>query len=126
MRLGTLIILSVFLVGCSNLLINEDDPAGSKVVKVTARTLLGVGTLGISEIEMENIKYKISAEARAREKEKQFQQYLESLPPEERRALVNQLIIERERASGQTAVARERARGEAIQGYFLMRGLRGR
>ena len=119
MRLGTLIILSVFLVGCSGLLINEDDPAGSKVMKVTARTLLGVGTLGISEIEMGSIKDKMKAE----EKERQFQEYLSSLPPEERRALVNQLIIERERGNAFV-------RGKAVEGmlgsYFLMRGLRGR
>jgi hypothetical protein len=40
------------LVGCANLLIEESDPPADKAGKVGARVLLGVTTLGISEVVM--------------------------------------------------------------------------
>lgn len=73
MRTVATILCLLFISGCSGLIINEEDGAGAKIAKFTTRTVLGVGTLGMSELGVANAK-----------RQKEFQEYLESLPPEER------------------------------------------
>jgi len=95
MRAVATILCLLFISGCGGLIINREDSAGAKIAKFTTRTVLGVGTLGMSELGVANAKA-----------ERNLQEYLASLPPDERRQLTNQLIIERER---QRAIANREA-----------------
>src|SRR2546429_6933518 len=50
-----LVITLVFLLaGCSSLLVREDDPGAVVVSKVLWRTVLGISTLGLSELNLAN------------------------------------------------------------------------
>ena len=91
MRAVATIICLLIITGCGGLIINREDSAGAKIAKFTTRAVLGGGTLGMSELV-------INAKA-----DRDLQAYLASLPPDERRKLTNQLILERER---QRAAAR--------------------
>lgn len=58
----TLVVLSVLLVaatGCESLLVYEEDSGGVRASKVATRTLLGLGTIGLSEIQMASIKERL-------------------------------------------------------------------
>ena len=92
MRAVATIICLLIITGCGGLIINREDSAGAKIAKFTTRTVLFVGTLGMSELGIANAK-----------PDRDLQAYLASLPPDERRKLTNQLILERER---QRAAAR--------------------
>lgn len=67
----------IVLTGCSGLLLREDDTAAQATGKVAARTLLGLGSLGISEIEF-------AAIARREREDAAFQAWWAQASPEER------------------------------------------
>ena len=107
MRAVATILCLLFISGCGGLIINKEDSAGAKIAKFTTRTVLGVGTLGMSELGVANAKA-----------ERDLQEYIYSLPPDERRQFTSQLILERER---QRAAARQNM-GQAIsQGFRDMK-----
>ena len=101
MRAVAIILCLLFISGCGGLIINKEDSAGAKIAKFTTRTVLGVGTLGISEVRLANVKAN-----------RDLQAYLASLPPDERRQLTNQLILEREKQ--RTAAIQAQSMGRAI------------
>lgn len=53
----------IHLVGCESLIIKPDDNMASSTGKVVSRTLLGVGTLGMSEVGIAQIKQEVEARA---------------------------------------------------------------
>ncbi len=101
MRAVATIICLLIITGCGGLIINREDSAGAKIAKFTPRTVLGVGTLGMSELGVANAKA-----------ERDLQAYIASLPPDERRKLTNQIILEREKQK--TAEIQGRSMGRAI------------
>ena len=128
MRAVATILCLLFISGCSGLIINKDDSAGAKIAKFTTRTVLGIATLGGSETGLANAKaerdfqeYLTSLPPEEREFEKLLyslvsdesrRSYIRSLPLEQRRQLTNQLIIEREKQ--RTAEIQGRSMGRAI------------
>ena len=64
----TLIIaLGLVLAGCSPLLVREDDKAPVIVSKVAIRTMLGVSTLGVSELNLANQRDELNTELKLEE-----------------------------------------------------------
>lgn len=61
------IALVLVLEGCSILLVREDDPAPVVATKVTFRTVLGISTLGLSELNLANRRDELNAELKLQE-----------------------------------------------------------
>lgn len=131
MRAVATILCLLFISGCGGLIINKDDDGGTKGAKVATRAVLGVGTLGISELYV--AKAKINKEFQEfleslPPKEREFERllhslisdesrrsYIRSLPPEQRTQLMTQLIVEKER---QEAAAAQAASSAILQGIM--------
>ena len=53
---AVLLALAVGLTGCASVIVRPDDGIGTKVVKVSTRVVLGLATIGVSEIRIDNTK----------------------------------------------------------------------
>ncbi len=58
MRRALAIVVLLGMTGCASLLVTPEDTRSDKAAKYGARTVLGLATLGISEVEMGQIKKK--------------------------------------------------------------------
>jgi len=130
MRAIATILCLLFISGCGGLIINREDSAGAKIAKFTTRTVLGVGTLGMSELGVANAKaernlqeylYSLPPEEREFERllhslisDESRRSYIRSLPPEQRTQLMTQLILEKERAEAAASAAESRDTARAI------------
>ena len=63
MRAITVAVLLIFCMGCEHLIVYEDDSSGLAVGKVAARTLLGLSTIGLSEMGMTHLKDRLEQQA---------------------------------------------------------------
>ena len=52
MRIAAVAIAAVLVVNCSGLVVKKDDTTGETTAKVTTRVVLGISTLGLSELVM--------------------------------------------------------------------------
>ena len=64
---GLILALSLLLVGCTSLLVREDDPGPLVATKVLWRTVLGISTLGLSELNLANHRDEYNMEQRLAE-----------------------------------------------------------
>ena len=54
------LVVALTLTGCAKLVLKEDDSMGEKTGKVVTRILLGVGTLGLSELDIRNARDQVA------------------------------------------------------------------
>lgn len=69
-------ILAILLTGCSGLLIRSDDPTPLVVTKTIWRGVLGVSTLGLSEIRMSELRDELNAEASTEQRLQDYEAHL--------------------------------------------------
>lgn len=69
-------ILALLLTGCSSLLIRPDDPTPLVVTKTIWRGVLGVSTLGLSEIRMSELRDELNAEASTEQRLQDYEAHL--------------------------------------------------
>ena len=68
--------LALLLTGCSSLLVRPDDPTPLVVTKTIWRGVLGVSTLGLSEIRMSELRDELNAEASAEQRLQDYESHL--------------------------------------------------
>lgn len=64
--LVSICIVALLVAGCSDLIVRDGDDGGTVAGKVSARVLLGLATIGISEVEISNLGEKEERQARDR------------------------------------------------------------
>jgi hypothetical protein len=69
-------LLGLVLTGCSGLLVRQDDAVPVVVAKTLWRGLLGVTTLGLSEIHMSALRGEMNAEALAEDRLRDYEAHL--------------------------------------------------
>jgi len=69
-------ILALLLTGCSSLLIRPDDPTPLVVTKTIWRGVLGVSTLGLSEIRMSELRDDLNAETSTEQRLQDYEAHL--------------------------------------------------
>ena len=55
MRAAIILALIVGITGCASLVLRPTDGAGTRAVKITTRVVLGLSTVGLSEIRVANV-----------------------------------------------------------------------
>jgi len=71
-----LIVLSFLLPGCTGLLILEDDPVHLVATKVVWRTVLGVSTLGVSELQLADLRHELQQQPSLEQRLDDYQSHL--------------------------------------------------
>jgi len=66
--------VSLLTAGCSDLIIRDADDGGTVAGKVTARVVLGLATIGISEVEIASLTKKEERQANERKAVEKFNQ----------------------------------------------------